>query len=134
MKILVVDDSMTIRIQLDKTLKSSKKGYQVYQAASGLEALHLLKEVPDIGIVISDLNMPEMDGLTLVEFVKKEEKLQNLEIVLLTTETCPKTRLKAKEVGVTAWIPKPASPPLLLRMIEKIVDKISFKKSSLLSM
>ena len=77
MKILIVDDSATIRVQLDKTLNESKKGFQVYQAASGLEALHLLEEVPDIGIVISDLNMPEMDGLTFVEFVKKEEKFQS---------------------------------------------------------
>ena len=71
MKILIVDDSTTIRVQLDKTLKESKKGFQVYEAENGVQALNVLKDNPDIKIVISDINMPEMDGITLAEFVKK---------------------------------------------------------------
>ena len=131
MKILIVDDSTTIRVQLDKTLKESKKGFQVYEAENGVEALNVLKDNPDIKIVISDINMPEMDGITLAEFVKKNETLKNLEIVLLTTECSPKMKVKAKEAGVMAWIPKPAKPLLLLGIIEKIKVKMGLQNDPL---
>ena len=131
MKILIVDDSTTIRVQLDRTLKESKKGFQVYEAENGVEALNVLKDNPDIKIVISDINMPEMDGITLAEFVKKNEALKNLEIVLLTTECSPKMKVKAKEAGVTAWIPKPAKPLLLLGIIEKIKVKMGLQNDPL---
>ena len=131
MKILIVDDSTTIRVQLDKALKESKKGFQVYEAENGVQALNVLKDNPDIKIVISDINMPEMDGITLAEFVKKNETLKNLEIVLLTTEFSPKLKVKAKEAGVAAWVPKPAKPWLLLEIIEKIKVKMGLQNDPL---
>ena len=128
MKVLIVDDSKTIRTQVAKTLNEAKMGYESYQAENGMEALEILEKVQGMDIIVSDISMPEMDGMELAKVLKGRQDLKNVEIVFFTTECCLLMKLEAKELGVRAWLPKPAKPDLLLGMMEKIRSKFCIKK------
>ena len=82
--ILVVDDSLTIRVKFKDYL--SEHGFEVHEASNGMEALEILKRNSDIKLIISDLNMPIMDGMTFIEFVRKEETGKEVPIMIYSTE------------------------------------------------
>ena len=131
MKILVVDDSKTTRVQIERTIRESLQDYEIFHAENGLEALDVLQSNPGINIILSDINMPEMDGMALAQSVRKKKELNNIEILFLTTECSKDMKSEAKRIGVCAWIPKPAKPALLLNVLERVVTRIFNKNEAL---
>jgi two-component system chemotaxis response regulator CheY len=122
MKILVVDDSSTMRRIIQNTL--SRLGYKdVIQAADGIEAWDALQSNPDIEVVITDWNMPNMNGLELVKKIRAEEKYKSLPIIMMTTEGGKKEVITALKAGVNNYIVKPFTPQVLKEKLERVLGK-----------
>ncbi|GAX88325.1 two-component system, chemotaxis family, response regulator CheY [Lebetimonas natsushimae] len=122
MKILVVDDSSTMRRIIQNTL--ARLGYKdIVQAADGVEAWQALQENPDIGVVITDWNMPNMNGLELVKKIRAEEKYKNIPIIMVTTEGGKKEVITALKAGVNNYIVKPFTPQVLKEKLEAVLGK-----------
>lgn len=116
--ILTVDDSTTMRQMIAFTL--SQAGFKVLEAADGVEALEVAgKQGADL--VITDVNMPRMDGITLVRELRKLGTYKFTPILVLTTESTPEMKAKGKEAGATGWIVKPFSPEKLLETVNKVL-------------
>lgn len=120
-KILVVDDSEIIRFQLSTDL--TQDGHEVIEAHDGLHGLQMLKDNKDVKLIVCDVNMPEMDGITMCENVSKDEELNKIPIVMLTTQNSPELKAKGKSFGVIAWVTKPYKSASLLGGINKILAK-----------
>jgi len=120
-KILVVDDSEIIRVQLKNDLLA--EGYEVVEADNGINGLDALNQHPDIDMIISDVNMPEMDGPTMCKKLHSNPKFQHIPIVMLTTQSNPELKASCKEYGVIAWITKPYKLKGLLVGVEKILQR-----------
>ena len=120
MEILVVDDSKTVRVKFKNFL--SGKGFIVHEAESGLEALQVLRSFESIKLVISDLNMPGMDGMTFISLAKQEGMVVDIPIIVYTTELNKELKQEAQEQGVSAWIPKPFNPEKVLQVIMKLLS------------
>jgi len=103
--ILVVDDSGTVRQQVAMALKQA--GFAIVEAADGQEALAAIESNRDIDMVVCDVNMPVVNGLELVEKVKRNPDNKSLPILMLTTEGQPSMIKRAKEAGAVGWIVKP---------------------------
>lgn len=117
MNILIVDDSRTIRNLLCGTLRSA--GYEVCQAEDGMEALEKLEGfAPDV--IVTDLNMPRMNGLELVQKLRQDPRTKFLPILFLTTEGSPEIRQKGRQAGATGWLVKPFDATRLLSTIERV--------------
>lgn len=116
-KIMVVDDSNAIRQSLSFTLKSA--GYEVVEAANGVDALNLMKEHA-IGLFISDVNMPEMDGITLLKKIKEDRDYNHTPVIMLTTESSGEMINEGKSAGAKAWMIKPFTPDQLLDAVKKL--------------
>ena len=117
MKILTVDDSRTMRDMLRLALTSA--GYNVVQAIDGVDGLAVLeRESPDL--VITDINMPKMDGFGFIEGARKREKFRILPILVLTTESDPEKKQRARSAGATGWIIKPFDPTKLVDVIRRV--------------
>ena len=120
MKILVVDDSSTMRRIIVNTL--SKLGYKdVLEASNGLEALTVLKENPDVSLILTDWNMPEMDGLTFVQTLKKSKTFSKVPIIMITTMGAKEDIVKALKAGVNNYIVKPFTPQILKEKIQQVM-------------
>jgi two-component system, chemotaxis family, chemotaxis protein CheY len=104
-KILVVDDSGTVRDEVAGFLK--KHGMDVATAVDGKDGLAKLRASPGVKLVICDVNMPNMDGLTMVEKVRGELGNKTVNIVMLTTESSQSMKERGKAAGVKGWIVKP---------------------------
>ncbi len=120
-KILVVDDSEIIRVQLKNDLVA--QGYEVLEADNGLNGLDIVANNSDIDIIISDVNMPEMDGPTMCKKLHANSASKHIPIVMLTTQSNPDLKVSCKEYGVIAWITKPYKLKGLLMGIEKILAR-----------
>jgi two-component system chemotaxis response regulator CheY len=110
-RILVVDDSATIR----KMVKASLQGIgasEFVDAASGLEAIEQLA-IGRISLLVLDLNMPDMHGIDVLKFVRQQEKLRNLPVIVLTTRGDASSRTAAEQAGATAYLTKPFVPHAL---------------------
>ena len=119
--ILVVDDSPFQLENLTNILKGLR--YEnVSRAASGKEALEVISNLDSLYLVISDLNMPEMDGLEFCKEFSKIEKFQNVFFAMATSEMRPDQRAMGKEVGVKAWIVKPFSQKGVSQILDIIAD------------
>ena len=116
--ILIVDDSESIREVVVFTLEN--KGYNVFAAVDGKDALKYL-DGHKIDLIITDLHMPNLDGLGLIKEVRKMENYKFVPILYLTTESQQSIKLEAKQAGATGWIVKPFMPEKLLAAIEKIL-------------
>jgi len=116
-KIMVVDDSNAVRQSLVFTLKSA--GYEVVEAANGVDALNLMKEHA-VGLFISDVNMPEMDGITLLKKIKEDKDYNHTPVIMLTTEASGSMINQGKEAGAKAWIIKPFQPEQLIDAVKKL--------------
>ena len=103
--VLVVDDSSTVRQQVSIALKQA--GFAIVEAADGREGLATLESNRDIDMVVCDVNMPNMNGLEMVEHVKRRPEHKSLPILMLTTEGQPSMIKRAKEAGAVGWIVKP---------------------------
>src|SRR5579864_3421070 len=117
-KIIVIDDSSTVREQVAAAL--SEAGYQIVEAADGVQGLRLVEENADAALVICDVNMPMMGGLDMISKVKANGKREDLAIVMLTTEGDPDLIKKAKSAGAKAWIVKPFRRDLLVATVRKL--------------
>ena len=116
--IMVVDDSASLRNIVGIALKGA--GYEVIEASDGRDALAKLTG-QKIHLIVSDVNMPNMDGLTLVKEIKKHPNYKFTPIMMLTTETQPEKKQAAREAGAKAWLVKPFQPPTLLDAVAKLV-------------
>ena len=115
--ILIVDDSETVRQVLKLALGNA--GYQVVEAEDGFDALAKLSGA-QIDMLITDLNMPNMDGLELIKKVREEGKQRFTPIVMLTTESSEEKKKAGREAGASGWIVKPFKPEQLLK-VDKMV-------------
>jgi two-component system chemotaxis response regulator CheY len=115
--ILTVDDSRTIRDMLKVTLSAA--GYDVVQAEDGVEALERLRDARPAAIV-TDINMPRMDGFELIEKVRGGADHRRTPILVLTTESEPDRKARAKQAGATGWIVKPFDPEKLLDALRRV--------------
>lgn len=117
-KILIVDDAMTVRNLAKFAL--GKAGFTIIEAEDGAIGLEKAKaEKPDL--VISDLNMPNMNGLEMCRAIKGEDALKNVPIFMLTTEASADVAKEGKEIGIMAWIVKPFVPEKLLAAVNKVL-------------
>ncbi len=114
--ILIVDDFKNTRFATRFTLE--REGFQIFEAADGLEALSLF-DGRTIDLVVTDLNMPNMDGIKLCEEIRKLEAYKYIPIILLTTETNPTRKDDARIAGVTGWIQKPFVMDKFIAFIKK---------------
>jgi two-component system chemotaxis response regulator CheY len=119
-KILAVDDSETVRMTVKKILESN--GFKIIEAEDGLEATTRLKEHPDIQLVICDVNMPKVDGLTFCEELRKTDQFKKLPVLMLTTQTNPELKARGKAAGVLAWITKPMHSEKLLHAVKVLTE------------
>jgi len=118
MKILVVDDSATMRRIVENNLKTS--GFEdIVQATNGVEAL---ANMAGIELVLTDWNMPVMDGLSLVKEIRSNPTFANVPIVMITTEGAKEEVIQALKEGVNDYIVKPFTKQVLLEKIEKVLE------------
>jgi two-component system chemotaxis response regulator CheY len=116
--ILAVDDSASVRQMVAFTLKSA--GYEVVEAIDGKDALAKIGTKP-VNMVITDLNMPNMDGFGLIKALRADAKYKFIPIVMLTTESQDGKKAEGKAAGATGWIVKPFKPDQLLAVIKKVL-------------
>ncbi|MFP4018546.1 MAG: response regulator [Bacteroidota bacterium] len=116
--ILIVDDSESIREVVSFTLEN--EGYNVKIGCDGKDALNYLDGSP-IDLVITDLHMPEMDGIELIKEIRAKEEYKRIPILFLTTESQAAKKMEAKEAGATGWIIKPFVPAKLLAALKKVM-------------
>jgi len=121
-KILVVDDSATLRASVNYTLKEA--GFETINAVNGAEGLAKLSDAnksgEEIGLIISDINMPVMDGITFIKEVKKTP-FRFLPILVLTTESQEEMKMKGKQAGASGWLVKPFKPEQLVYVTKKFM-------------
>jgi two-component system chemotaxis response regulator CheY len=114
--ILAVDDSASMRQMVSFTLKSA--GHQVTEAEDGVDALNKAKAA-SFDLVITDVNMPNMDGITLIAELRKLANFKFTPLLMLTTESASDKKMAGKNAGATGWIVKPFNPDQLLAVIKK---------------
>lgn len=116
-KILAVDDSRTMRLMIEDCLAMA--GYDVVLAVDGQDGLDKLDgNMPDV--IITDINMPVMDGFAFIEAVRKGDTASRVPILVLTTESSPEKKQRARASGATGWIVKPFMPEKLIAAIERV--------------
>ncbi|MCG5054536.1 MAG: response regulator [Myxococcales bacterium] len=118
-RVLVVDDSPSVRQQVGMAL--SQAGYDVVEAGDGTEGVSKISADKAIGLVICDVNMPRMNGLEMIEVVKKEPANSALPIIVLTSEGQPALIERAKKAGAKGWIVKPFKADLLVAAVKKLL-------------
>jgi len=116
--IMTVDDSASVRLMVSFTLK--QLGYEVLEAANGSEALKKLGE-KTIHMLITDVNMPELDGISLVRKVREDPSYRFIPIIILTTESQQAKKREGRDAGATGWIVKPFSPDQLTAVVRKVI-------------
>jgi two-component system, chemotaxis family, chemotaxis protein CheY len=118
-RILTVDDSAAMRQMVEVTLTSA--GYEVSQAKDGREALQLAG-AEAFDLVIADVQMPEMDGLTLVRELRRLPAYRHTPLLVLTTEATHERKLEGRAAGATGWLVKPFNPEKLLATVAKVLE------------
>jgi two-component system chemotaxis response regulator CheY len=116
--IMIVDDSASLRQVVGISLKGA--GYEVMEAMDGQHALKQLTG-QKVHLVISDVNMPNMDGITFVKALKQLPAYKFTPVIMLTTESAANKKAEGQAAGAKAWVTKPFSPPQLLGAVEKLV-------------
>jgi two-component system chemotaxis response regulator CheY len=116
MQALVVDDSRTIRVIVGKILREI--GFEVFEAGNGREALELLKEIGKTDLALVDWNMPEMNGFDFVRAVRAECAYDDMNLVMVTTQTEISQVVKALEAGADEYVMKPFTKDVILEKLE----------------
>lgn len=116
--ILIVDDSRAIRQSISFILQEA--GFTVVQAVDGAEAVSLLDSA-GFDLVVTDVNMPNMDGISLTKHIRQNSKQKFVPILMLTTESQADVMQEGKAAGATGWIVKPFDPDKLLAVVKKLV-------------
>jgi len=121
--VLIVDDSATLRASVKFTL--TEAGYAVEEAVNGRDGLQKLQELQakgkQISLIISDINMPEMDGITFIKEVKKNIAFKFVPVLILTTESQESKKMEGKNAGAAGWLVKPFSNEQLVGVVKKFV-------------
>jgi two-component system chemotaxis response regulator CheY len=116
--ILAVDDSASMRQMVAFTLKGA--GYNVIEAADGQEALEKAR-AQQVDLVLTDQNMPRMDGITLVKQLRSMHAFSGTPMLILTTESSAEMKAKGKAAGATGWLVKPFDPAKLLDVVKRVI-------------
>ncbi len=116
--ILAVDDSASIRQMVGFTLKSS--GYEVVEAVDGMDGLEKAKG-KSFSLVLTDQNMPRMDGLSLIKNLRSLPQYKTVPILMLTTESSDAMKQQGRAVGATGWLVKPFDPQKLVEVVKKVI-------------
>lgn len=117
-KVMIVDDSISMRQMISFTLRQG--GYDVVEAEHGQDALNKLATTT-VDLVLTDLNMPVMDGITLIQNVRKLPAMKTKPILMLTTEGLAGKKEQGKAAGATGWLVKPFDPEKLLQTLAKVL-------------
>jgi two-component system, chemotaxis family, chemotaxis protein CheY len=116
---LVVDDSSMVRQMVSSTLQ--KAGFEVIEGADGVEALAKLQGTrTKVNLIMTDLNMPKMDGIDFIKRVRANPTFKATPILMLTTETREARKAEGKAAGATGWLTKPFNPAQVLQVIAKV--------------
>ena len=116
--ILAIDDSASIRQMVAFTLKSA--GYEVLDAVDGQDGLEKARS-HDVSLVLTDQNMPRMDGLTLIRTLRSLPQYKSTPILMLTTESSDAMKQQGRAAGATGWLVKPFDPQKLLEVVKKVI-------------
>ncbi len=119
-QVLVVDDSSTVRNEVGNFLAAN--GLTVEYAVDGRDGLEKLKANPSIKLAMCDVNMPNMDGLTMAEKIRSDLKNSAVNIIMLTTENSPAMKERGKAAGIKGWIVKPFNGTAVISSIKKLVS------------
>jgi len=120
LKVLTVDDSATMRDMVCHTLRDA--GYEAVEAEDGDKALEVMQGTK-IDLIITDLNMPNMDGFTLIEQARANPAYKFTPILMLTTESDTQKKERGKAAGATGWVVKPFNPDKLVQVVNKVCGK-----------
>ncbi|MDQ1183411.1 MULTISPECIES: response regulator [Agrobacterium] len=118
--ILTVDDSASIRMTTKIALTNA--GYQVTEAVDGADGLAKAKSAP-FDLIVTDLNMPNMNGLEMIESLRQSPAHTGVPIIFLTTESDADMKARAKAAGATGWVTKPFDPENLVKIVRKVLGK-----------
>ena len=118
--ILFVDDSPTMRGMIRAAL--TQGGYDIVEAANGPAALALLQE-RDVQVILTDVNMPGMDGITFIRTVRQDPRFSRTPILALTTESAAEAKASGRAAGATGWVVKPFRPEELRQVVAKVLEK-----------
>jgi two-component system chemotaxis response regulator CheY len=116
--VLAIDDSPSIRQMVSFTLKSS--GYDVVEAVDGMDGLEKAKS-RSVSLVLTDQNMPRMDGLTLIRSLRGMAQYKAVPILMLTTEASDAMKQQGRAAGATGWLVKPFDPQKLVEVVRKVI-------------
>ena len=116
--ILTVDDSTSVRQMVSFTLKEA--GYNVVEASDGKDALGKIGG-KTIDLIVTDLNMPNMDGIELIKNIRTNSEFKFVPIIMLTTESQNEKKMEGKQAGATGWIVKPFRPEQLVAVAKKVI-------------
>ena len=117
--VLIVDDSPTVLLSLKTNLEMN--GFKVETASDGQDALNKLNSGVNPDLIITDLNMPKMDGFEFIKNVRQKKEFRFKPILVLTTESQLQKRQEAKRLGATGWLVKPVSGSDLIKVIKKVL-------------
>ena len=118
MQVLAVDDSRTMRDMVRLALTA--EGIGAHLAEDGLYGLELLDEIPAPDAIITDINMPRMDGFGFIDAVRAREEFRAIPILVLTTESAAEMKARARDAGATGWIVKPFEPARLVKALRMV--------------
>jgi two-component system, chemotaxis family, chemotaxis protein CheY len=116
--VMIVDDSISIRQVVGLTLRGA--GYDVVEGSNGKDALAKLGQ-QKVNLIVSDVNMPEMNGIEFVKAVKAQPEYRFLPIIMLTTESGDEKKREGQAAGARAWVVKPFKPDVLLNAVQKLI-------------
>jgi two-component system chemotaxis response regulator CheY len=119
-KILIVDDSAAIRQSISFILK--QEGYDTVEAIDGLEAVNMLASIGALDLIITDVNMPNLDGIGFIRKAREMAAYKFTPILVLTTESQGSKMNEGKEAGATGWIVKPFNSDKLLGIVRKVIE------------
>jgi two-component system chemotaxis response regulator CheY len=117
--ILIVDDSSSLRTVVKLAL--TRAGYEVLEATDGLDGLAQLDQASRVNLIVSDVNMPRMDGITFVRKLKENARHKFTPVIMLTTEGQDAKKQEGRAAGAKAWMLKPFNPPQLLDAVSKLL-------------
>ena len=117
--ILIVDDSSSLRVVVKLALV--RAGFDVIEASDGKQGLAQLDKIPKVHLIVSDVNMPNMDGITFVGQLKQQAKFKFTPVIMLTTENQDAKIQQARAAGAKAWLTKPFDPAQLLDAVSRLI-------------
>lgn len=118
MQVLAVDDSRTMRDMVRLTLTGA--GIDAHLAEDGIHGLEVLDDMVPPDAIITDINMPRMDGFDFIDAVRSQEKYKGIPILVLTTESADDMKTRARQAGATGWIVKPFDPQKLVKALKMV--------------